>query len=818
MRRSIKKKLVMAFLVVLLVPMFTALSLTEIGMFILRGRSEDLLVSQTLHSSQVFVDGQANAVEKQMSGLLDSVCQAADYATYVYENQERFVPQFNPLPEQCDLSSTEFQFHWLPFSKDLGREEKVIQEAQLLTALEPQFKSLRENSPMIVSLYVATSTGVNIGYDANVASKTGVGAYNPQENMAQWYRMGILRPDEVYISDIYEDVFGRGTMVTIAKSFSVNGQVYGVVGADLNIEGIKEEILNINVGNQAEMMLFTGSGGVICAQSGKEDFKQLMGDNAEAALTGIVSSTSGITESVYNGDEVRLIHGTVATTGWRLVQRLSLEEIAAPARESNETILTINLLLVGSYLVLTLVMMLMVNRLSQRTAQPIVTLTHEVGRIGDGHLEYTSNITTGDEIEQLSHSFEEMTISLQGYIENLTAVTAEKERIGAELDVAKHIQASMLPCIFPAFPERPELDIYATMTPAKEVGGDFYDFFLVDDDHLAMVMADVSGKGVPAALFMVIAKTLIKNVTQTGLNPSAVLAKVNNQLCENNEADMFVTVWLGILEISTGRMICANAGHEYPVIKRAGGRYEVIHDQHDLALGAMEGMPYCEYELHIDAGDKLFLYTDGVPEATNGAFELYDMDRMVEALNRNKEVPNDQLLQNLKEDIDAFVGDAPQFDDITMLCLELKTKADGEKTLLVKPSLESLAEVAQFVEQALLDGGVNEMDLMQMNIAVDEVFANIIHYSGASDAVVRCRVENGTVTLSFADNGTPYDPTLKEDPDITLSAEEREIGGLGIYMVKKFMTRMEYVYRDGMNILTLTKQPEVQPDELPKDV
>lgn len=281
-------------------------------------------------------------------------------------------------------------------------------------------------------------------------------------------------------------------------------------------------------------------------------------------------------------------------------------------------------------------------------------------------------INTKDEIEDLGNSFNIMMIEIERYIDNLSKVTAEKERIGAELDVAKHIQASMLPCIFPAFPEHPEIDIRATMTPAKEVGGDFYDFFLVDHNHLAMVMADVSGKGVPAALFMVIAKTLIKNVTQTGLSPKAVLEKVNNQLCENNEAEMFVTVWLGILEIPTGHMVCANAGHEYPVIKRWENNYELLKDKHGFVLAGMEGARYSEYEIALQPGDKIYLYTDGVVEATDGENQLYGTERMLHALNTNKDAGSEEILIKMKEDIDFFVGEAPQFDDITMLSLTFK--------------------------------------------------------------------------------------------------------------------------------------------------
>lgn len=252
------------------------------------------------------------------------------------------------------------------------------------------------------------------------------------------------------------------------------------------------------------------------------------------------------------------------------------------------------------------------------------------------------------------------------YVRN-KRLAEEKARIGAELSVATQIQADMLPRIFPAFPERKEFDLYATMTPAKEVGGDFYDFFLVDDDHLALVMADVSGKGVPAALFMVIAKTLIKNRAQMGGGPANILMDVNDQLCEGNEAELFVTVWLGILEISTGKGMAANAGHEHPVIRRLGGEWELVKYRHSPAVATMEGIRFREHEFELHPGDSLFVYTDGVPEATDGADTLFGTGRMLSALNRKADAAPDELLKNVKEDIDAFVGEAQQFDDITML-------------------------------------------------------------------------------------------------------------------------------------------------------
>ena len=286
------------------------------------------------------------------------------------------------------------------------------------------------------------------------------------------------------------------------------------------------------------------------------------------------------------------------------------------------------------------------------------------------------SVKTGNEIEELFNSFKEMYSDVKDYIGKLGAMTAEKERIGAELDVATHIQASMLPSIFPAFPNRPEIDIYATMDPAKEVGGDFYDFFMVDERHLAIVMADVSGKGVPAALFMVIGKTLIKDHTTPDRDLGKVFTEVNNLLCESNSEEMFITAFEGVLDLVTGEFVYVNAGHEMPFICKAGGDFEPYKIRAGFVLAGMEDMKYRAGSMTLEPGDKIFQYTDGAPEATNINNELYGMERLGAILNKVKNGTPHEILPAIKSDIDEFVGEAPQFDDITMLCLEYKAKME----------------------------------------------------------------------------------------------------------------------------------------------
>ncbi|MCR5451434.1 MAG: PP2C family protein-serine/threonine phosphatase, partial [Lachnospiraceae bacterium] len=254
------------------------------------------------------------------------------------------------------------------------------------------------------------------------------------------------------------------------------------------------------------------------------------------------------------------------------------------------------------------------------------------------------------------------------------SLTQKNASVTAELSLATRIQESMLPNLFPAFPERPEFDLFASMNPAKEVGGDFYDFFMVDDDHLALVMADVSGKGIPGAMFMMFSKNIIANNVMLGKNPARALADANAAICQNNAEEMFVTVWLGVLEISTGKLTCANGGHEYPFFK-LGDEFTLYKDKHGFSVGWFDDSEYTEYEIQLNPGDRLFVYTDGVPEATNGSGEMYGTDRALEVLQRDKDASCEKLLEDVWQDVGVFVGDAEQFDDLTMLALEYKGKA-----------------------------------------------------------------------------------------------------------------------------------------------
>lgn len=398
----------------------------------------------------------------------------------------------------------------------------------------------------------------------------------------------------------------------------------------------------------------------------------------------------------------------------------------------------------------------------------------------------------------------------------------EKSVAENELHMAAAIQETMLPSTFPPYPDRHEFDIFASMSPAKEVGGDFYDFFLIDDDHLALVIADVSGKGVPAALYMMVTKAMIKSQTlvlgKEG-STSEILCNLNDQLCEKNTLNMFVTVWLGIVTISTGELIYSNAGHEYPIFKRGEEPFSVLKEKHSPPLGCMEGIKYKEFKTKLDPGDIVFLYTDGVAEATNRNNELFGLDRMLKSLNddsRGERAAVD-IDFDMRYSVDLFVNGAPQYDDLTMLTFKYygggpMNKEDSTyDELTVKADVNNLDKVQGFIDERLETAECSMKAQTQIDVAVEEIYVNICHYAykdkdGKGDADIKMKINDGVAEIVFEDSGIKYDPLSNVEPDITLSAEEREIGGLGIFITKKTMDEVLYEYKDGRNVLTLRKK------------
>jgi len=462
-----------------------------------------------------------------------------------------------------------------------------------------------------------------------------------------------------------------------------------------------------------------------------------------------------------------------------------------------------------TFIIIIVTIILALNFLKKQIIRPIEKVSREAKRfatLSNRSKNNLSNISNISEVTSLALSIDKMEKDTIKYIEDIKAATKEKERIGTELKLASLIQENSLPTDFPS---NESFELYASMTPAKEVGGDFYDFNLIDDDHLMLVIADVSGKGVPAALFMMVTKILISEYSLSLKDPAQVLTTVNNRICNNNKANMFVTVWLGILELSTGKLVFANAGHEDFVLKNGDG-FKLNKTKHGIPIGAMEDYEYKNNEVILNKGDKLFLYTDGLPEATNSELEMFNLDRMVDTLNELKDLNTKELLNEVKNKVDTFVGEATQFDDLTMMALIYKGDSAMKKKF--NASMDELNNVLKFIDDGIKDIKDSKL-LKKFNLVVEEIFVNIVSYAYSDNDT------NNTVTISikdnddktiitFIDSGKHFNPLIKDDPDLSLSVDERPIGGLGIYLVKKMMDNVEYEYKDNKNILTIEKRHE----------
>jgi len=418
----------------------------------------------------------------------------------------------------------------------------------------------------------------------------------------------------------------------------------------------------------------------------------LEGKNAGLTETvkAMIAKEEGIRSVSINGKDYLIAFSPIPEVGWSSAVAIGAGDIAATKETARQDVLAIAkknvegmdrfitrliLFMIAAIIISVAAFRKIGRKLGDRFSKPIMELSDGVREIAGGNLDKKLSITTGDEIEHLANSFNTMTDELKTYIENLSRVTAEKERVAAELSVATSIQAGMLPNIFPAYPERKEFDIFASMNPAKEVGGDFYDFYLIDETHLAITIADVSGKGVPAALFMVIAKTILKNcvmMTKDVDKLAEAMEKTNDQLCQGNEESMFVTVFLGVLDITSGEFIYVNGGHNPPLMK-TNGRFEYLSLKKSCMLGAMEGMTYRAQRLVMKPGDMLFLYTDGVTEAQDTDNRLYSETRLQNVLNSEADDMNAKdVLAAIRKSVEDYAGDAEQFDDITMLGLIYK--------------------------------------------------------------------------------------------------------------------------------------------------
>jgi len=680
-------------------------------------RSQNTVIMDTMSDSmrdmatesfQKYVLSEAKVIDGEFWTMRHDIEILARQVQMVLEEPSAYSPVEVPLPSQADAGKLTLQ---LLYSDTADRDDPELKEQILrIGGLRNMMLEMVEGGDSLLDCVVSLPGGASIIVDRTPEGKVGPDG-EPQFYNADrrpWY-VGALVHGTTYFTPVNMDNYFSDYEVMVGVPVYVDGELAAVCEGAVRLDSLADIVAAAKLGEYTDTCIINENGNLIYSSrtegelgmAGVELKSLLEGSNAELVelVDEALKGGAGFSLLDVDGKETYIAYAPIRTLGWTQLLSISQEDLNTTAYllaeqtdavmedsvaelRSNEGRTVVTTLIIAALLLLLAALLSLV--FSNRLVNPIKRMTLRVSEMqgDDMSFQVEDVLLTGDEIEVLARAFANMSEKMRGYVREIVQITSEKQRLDTELSVAADIQLNMLPTHFPAFPERKEFDLYAVMDPAKEVGGDFYDFFLIDEDHLALVMADVSGKGVPASLFMVISKTLIKNVTLSGKysSPAEILHDVNDRLCEGNEDDMFVTAWLGILTISTGELVSACAGHEYPVFYRKGSGFVLEHDPHGAAMGAVGGTRYRNARWRLDPGDMLFLYTDGVPEANNDRQELFGEKRMMDALEKSLRLAGESgspektdlqlFLRTLRAQIDDFAGETPQFDDLTMMCLK----------------------------------------------------------------------------------------------------------------------------------------------------
>jgi sigma-B regulation protein RsbU (phosphoserine phosphatase) len=805
----------------------------------------DALEEQVTEKIAQAADDMALIIEERLLKVENHTRMTADIAGSIYTSKEAWRPKPLYYVRPGEVSPAEPYLHAAP-GVDLVQ---IQREAGLAGNIGDVLRQITVVDRGITTSTIGGESGYIIAMDA---FPWPLEDFDPRSHA--WYH-GAKETGKLYWTDVYLDTRGRGPVISCSMPFydsSGGGKVFkGVARSTVLLSDFSKIIEAAKIGDNGYLFLLDQSGmklfssGIIAvwdSEDGRiegENFLKSRNPRLRSLGFSMTLGASGMTELEMDGVPVYVAYAPVHTLGWSLGVAIPVQEIGVPASLIEGQIQNLtgqvqagmdrHILFLACFTgIMLLVTLLAITLLSMRftaaIASPILALNEGVREVSRGNLSREVHIKTGDELEQLAASFNTMTNHLRGHIAEIARATAEKERIATELDVATQIQTSMLPSDFPPFPNRKnEFELYAEVHPAKEVGGDFYDFFFIDDDHFAVITADASGKGIPAALFMAITKTMIKNYLQSGEAADLALENINRQLCHNNLAGMFITVWLGVLEISSGRLSYINAGHNPPLLKNRDKPAAFFVSPPDLVLAGRDDTVYHCREAHLADGDTLFVYTDGISEAEDVDGYFFGKERLRHFLDVHNSLSLRELLPALSAEIADFSAGAEQSDDITMLALRIVREHAGFRSITLRAQVGELEKLTGFIDRELEKEACPAKTRGQIELAAEELFVNIARYAYKNNAedtrqpslsekfevVVACGIERTpdktTMILSFVDQGEPFDPLTHIDPDLTGPLDQREVGGLGVLIVKSVVDTIEYNYNEGMNRLKITK-------------
>ncbi|MBR6229140.1 MAG: SpoIIE family protein phosphatase [Eubacterium sp.] len=663
---------------------------------VIKEQSQKTMTEQTENMLLTGAVASANYVDGEFWTLKHDFNVLALQIQTIIDHPEQFVEKEIYPPKKKNGGKMSAQLMMADTKKGADPESLTI--LRKIANLEPMMKEIVEgNDRYTMDCIAALPSGVSLVVDSMADQKFeedgSIKDYDARER--PWYK-GAVETKKQYFSPAIHSYFYNLTEVVFGTPIYSHGKLICVLEGSMKLDVLQQMLAENKAGETGFTVLINDQGQIIYSPIKEGDLamdKEMSisafetdNEKLKQIIRTAMFGESGFEPVEMNGIRYYASYAPVDTVGWTLMMFIPEEELTEATNDLLQKVDAVaqdtkdkfnDSFRDSSRITFLVLVLLLVNAIvasiyfARKLIKPIDAMTKKVETITGDNLvfEVEDIYKTGDEIEVLANAFSEMSEQTRNYIEEIMHIQAEKERIGTELAIATNIQADMLPNEFPLYPDRKEFEVFASMTPAKEVGGDFYDIFLIDEDHLALVMADVSGKGVPAAMFMVRAMTSIRDRAMMGGTPAEILMKVNERLCEKNAESLFVTAFLAILTISTGELVEANAGHEFPAIRHKGEEFQLIQDNHGFVLGGYPSMKQTDQFFRLNPGDTLFLYTDGVPEATNVEEEMFETDRMLEALNQEKDAGPEQLLTVVKEQVEAFVGEEPQFDDLTMLSI-----------------------------------------------------------------------------------------------------------------------------------------------------
>ena len=762
----------------------------------------------------------------------------ANMITASYESDKTSNEKINPPDKTKDGEITP----QLSFEPNVNQnDEKIKHEVKVLADLTDDLILNIEYSRQLPRCYVVTDTGIMLMVDRMPSAR-----FDEDGNEIKlthrdkiWYK-NAMATSSVIMSDIVTDILTDNDTLVLLKSFDVNGKRKGVVAFEIYTNLLSEQDIGLKIQEEFDVFIFDRQGGVVFSDVVKDEKSLDPNDNVKEYAMSVLNEDDSLGDCIFRGKKNLVYNKKVPGFDWVLlvlveedVIKKGVDNLSSIISDTNTDLkndmdklnknILVNLTMFSIFvLIITFVLSLV---LSSFFSKPLNQLTNEISNTNVEDLKKVSNDYKDEEFKNLADTFNGMIDKINDYVSHIQTITREKENIKAELNVAKRIQQDMLPKNFDSINSRKDINIYAINIPETEVGGDFYNYILLNN-KLFLIIADVSGAGVPASLFMAKTNSLINSAIKLSNSPKVILSYVNSELCKSNEENYFVTISIYYIDLNTKKIISTNAGHENPIIIKNNGEVEMIMEKKTAPIGTKPNLIFEENVLELEDGDKLFLYTDGVVEAINDKEELYGDKRLIEVLNTTLDDNAFDTIDKVKDSVMAFSNVPEQYDDITMLCFKFNksnisydVKKVHRYSCDFSNKYESVQEINEFIENSLKDAYSGSDDkyknfLNRLEVCTEEIVVNIIDYAYKDvkiedlkkiSIVVEADLNNDKISITYIDNGPEFNPTLKDDPNILKSANERKIGGLGIYITKQVVDSMEYEYVNNQNKLKLVK-------------